>query len=153
MKILLSVCLACVFALSGCASLQNAGTASYSVRPFVAQGETHCCEVAVINGKEIALLDATIEKHGPDYSVHLHEEGVAAFKGQQIAAGATVQLAAEAGKVAAIGALTVAAPALAPIAGAALASGGLGAAAVGAGATLGVQKLLAPATAGSTPNN
>lgn len=120
--------------LSGCASLNNAGTASYSVRPFMVGDKPICCEVTVNNGKEIAVLDATIIKRGNDYEVHLHEEGVVAFEGQRIAAGAAKTLAADTVKAAAIGGLVVAAPILAPAAGAALASPGLGAAAAGAGA-------------------
>jgi len=77
-----------IFLLVGCASLNNAGTASYTVRPFAAgDGSLHCCEVIVNNGKEIAALDARIEAHpGSHYIVELHERGVAAFAGQKIAA-------------------------------------------------------------------
>jgi hypothetical protein len=73
--------------LFGCASLNNAGTASYVVRPYAAaDGSLHCCEVIVNNGKEIAALDARIEAHpGSHYIVELHERGVAAFAGQKIA--------------------------------------------------------------------
>lgn len=118
------------FALQGCASIDNAGTASYSVKPFMAGDRAMCCEVTINNGKEIALLDATIIKSGDDYQVHLHEEGVKAFEGQRIAAGAVKATASSAVKAVAIGGLTVAAP----LAGAALAAPGLGAAAAGAGA-------------------
>lgn len=123
-----------VVALTGCASLQQAGTASYSVKPFMAGDKAMCCEVTVSNGKEIALLDATVVKHGDDYEVRLHEEGVVAFEGQRIAAGAAKTVAADAVKAAVVGGLVVAAPVLAPAAGAALAAPGLGAAAAGAGA-------------------
>lgn len=125
---LLAVC------VSGCASLNNAGTASYSVRPFMVGDKPICCEVQVSNGKEIALLDATVIKRGDDWEVRLHEEGVVAFEGQRIAAGAAKNLASTAVKAVAIGGLTVAAPILEPVAGAALASPGIGAAAAGAGA-------------------
>lgn len=76
--------------LAGCSSLNNAGTASYSVKPFAAaDGSLHCCEVTVINGKEIASLDAYIEAWpGNHYIVRLKERGVVAFQGQQIAADA-----------------------------------------------------------------
>lgn len=117
-------------ALTGCASIDNAGTASYTVRPFMAGERALCCEVTINNGKEIALLDATIVKDGDNYRVHLHEEGVKAFEGQRIAARAVDTAAASAVKAAAVGGLVVAAP----LAGAALAAPGLGAAAVGAGA-------------------
>lgn len=76
--------------LVGCSSLNNAGSASYSVKPFAAaDGSLHCCEVTVMNGKEIASLDAHIEAWpGSHYIVDLKERGVIAFKGQQIAADA-----------------------------------------------------------------
>lgn len=73
-------------ALAGCSSLHNAGTASYTVRPIVIEGKTYCCEVAIINGKEIAELDASVEKEGDNYKVTLRERGVTAFKGQEVAA-------------------------------------------------------------------
>lgn len=121
-------------ALSGCASIDNAGTASYTVRPFVIGDQAVCCDVTIYNGKEIALLDATILKTGDNYQVHLHEEGVAAFEGQRIAAHAIDTAASSAVKAAAIGGLLVAAPMVAPALGAALSAPGLGAAAAGAGA-------------------
>lgn len=76
--------------LAGCSSLNNAGSASYSVKPFSApDGSLHCCEVVVNNGKEIASLDAYIEAWpGSHYIVKLKERGVVAFQGQQIAADA-----------------------------------------------------------------
>lgn len=124
-----------ILALPGCASLNNAGTASYRVKPYTdAQGNTRCCDVEISNGKEIAVLDATIIKRGNDYEIRLHEEGVVAFEGQRIAAGAAKTVATSAVKAVTIGGLAVAAPVLAPAAGAALASPGLGAAVVGAGA-------------------
>lgn len=126
--------LAIVASLAGCASLNQAGTASYSVKPFMAGDKAVCCEVTVNNGKEIALLDATVIKRGDDYEVRLHEEGVVAFEGQRIAAGAARTAATSAAKAAAVGGLVIAAPVLAPAAGAALAAPGLGAAAAGAGA-------------------
>lgn len=120
--------------LTGCASLNEAGTASYSVKPYTdAQGNTHCCEVSVQNGKEIRLLDATVEKRGDDYTVKLHEEGVTAFDGQRIAAGAAQSAATSAVKAAALGAGVLIAPIAAPAVGAALMSGTAGAAAVGVG--------------------
>lgn len=78
-----------VFALSGCSSLQNAGNAEYSVKPFTnSAGTLVCCEVSVKNGKEIALLEAHVSKQGDNYTVDLKEQGVLAFEGQGIAAGA-----------------------------------------------------------------
>lgn len=123
-----------VLGMTGCASLNEAGTASYSMKPVLVNDKLVCCEVVINNGKEIKLLDATVEKHGDDYQVHLHEEGVTAFDGQRVAAGAAQSAAASAVKAAAVGGLVVAAPVLGPMAGAALAAPGLGAAAAGAGA-------------------
>lgn len=131
-------------ALPGCASIQQAGTASYSVKPFMAGDQAVCCEVTVRNGKEIALLDATVIKRGDDYEVRLHEEGVVAFEGQRIAAGAARTMATSAAKAAAVGGLVLAAPILAPVAGAMLASPGIGAAAAGAGALAVGQELTKP---------
>lgn len=130
-----------VLLISGCASLQYAGNASYSVQPFKDDsGATLCCAVNVHNGKEIASLEAHITKKGDDYTVDLKEQGVAAFQGQQIAAGATQAAIDAAAKAAVAAALAPILPALAPVAGAALASPGLGAAAVGAAAVVGGQK-------------
>ena len=88
-----AVLLICVVALAGCTSLQNAGTAEYSVKPFLdGAGNAVCCEVLVRNGKEIANLEAHITKQGDSYSVDLKEQGVAAFKGQAIAAEALKEI-------------------------------------------------------------
>ncbi len=72
--------------LAGCASLQYAGTASYSVKPFEVAGQPVCCEVSIFNGKEIASLDAVIKKSGADYEVVLSQRGIKAFEGQAISA-------------------------------------------------------------------
>ena len=72
--------------LMGCASLQYAGTASYSVKPFEVAGEAVCCEVSIFNGKEISSLDAVIKKSGADYEVTLSQRGIRAFDGQAISA-------------------------------------------------------------------
>ena len=90
--------------VTGCASLNNAGTAEYSIKPFVADKQTVCCEVIVKNGKEYASLRAKVVKQGDNYSVELDETGVAAFKGQEIvgsAVGSTVTTAATAATTAA----------------------------------------------------
>lgn len=147
MKYLIITLSAAVAMLSGCASMQYAGTASYSVKPFTDKaGNVACCEVAVNNGKEIANLEAHIVKT-PDggYTVDLKEQGVAAFQGQAIAAGATKEAIADAAKIGVAAALAPVLPALLPAAGAALASPGLGAAAAGAAGVIGVQKLTTPA--------
>lgn len=78
---------ACAAALSGCASLRNAGTADYTVRPFAADGRVICCEVHVRNGKEMDSLRAHITRDGDRYTVDLEQSGVRAFDGQAIAAG------------------------------------------------------------------
>ena len=129
--------IAALLALAGCASLDHAGTAAYDVRPFVdAAGAPHCCEVSVRNGKEIASLKARIEKRGDDYIVEPEPQGVQAFAGQAIAAGAQRAALDAAARAAVASALAPVLPALVPAAGAALASGGLPAAAAGAGAVI-----------------
>ena len=145
MKKFMTLCLlSLVLALTGCASLQYAGSADYSVKPFKDdKGAVLCCAVEVHNGKEIANLEAHIVKNGADYTVDLKEQGVAAFAGQAIAAGATQQAIDAAAKAAAVATLAPLAPLLIPAAGAALSSGGLGAAAVGAVGVVGAQKALA----------
>lgn len=137
MKALTLICLLSL--LTGCASLNHAGSASYSIKTN-ADG----WEVTVNNGKEIAVLDATVIKKGDTIEVRLHEENVAAFEGQRIAAGMVRQIAEEAARAAATAALAAALPALVPSVGAALAAPGLPAAAAGAGTVLGVQKLSEP---------
>lgn len=72
------------------------GVARYSVKPFVVDGQAHCCEVSVENGKEIAHLNARIEKRGDHYRVEIEQDGVEAFNGQRIAAGAARNAAATA---------------------------------------------------------
>lgn len=114
-----------VLALTGCASLNQAGTASYTIKPMLIDGRTVCCEVAVINGKQYSSLDATLIKTGDDYTVTLSERGVEAFRGQEIAAGAAASAGKAALKAAAIGGAVLIAPIAAPA---------VGAAAVGAGA-------------------
>jgi len=72
---------------SGCASLDYAGVAKYTVKPFTdASGALICCEISVANGKEIGYLKTHIEKRGGDWTVHLEETSVKAFEGQKIAA-------------------------------------------------------------------
>ena len=138
----ISILVLSVVTLTGCASLQYAGNASYSVRPFIGtNGEQICCQVDVRNGKEIAFLEAHIAKSGDDFTVDLKEQGVAAFQGQAISAGATQAAIKSAAEAAAAAALAPVLPLLVPAAGAALATPGIGAAAVGAGAVIGVQKI------------
>lgn len=123
--------------LVGCASLNNAGTASYSMKPVLVNDKLVCCEVTINNGKEIALLDATVIKRGDDYEVRLHEEGVAAFDGQRLVSAA-------AAKAATLGAAVLIAPLASPAIAAMLAAPGLGAAAAGAGAGVLINKAATP---------
>lgn len=95
------IALATLACLTGCASLQYAGVASYSVEPVEINGKPQCCRVAIHNGKEIARLDAQVEKRGDDYTVSLKQWNVEAFAGQQIAADAATASAATAAKAAA----------------------------------------------------
>lgn len=106
--------------LSGCASLQNAGSASYSIKPFVTiSGALICCEVVIADGKERASLEVSVVKQGENYSITLKEQGVQAFPGQAIAAGAAQSATAAAAKVAVGAALAPLMPALLPGVGAA----------------------------------
>ena len=114
--------LICVLTLAGCASIEHAGNAEYSVEPFVTPGGAAvCCRVSVKNGKEIAYLEAHIEKTGDNYKVDLVEKGVKAFEGQALAAqvfGATLSAAQRAALAVILAPL---APAVIPTVGAALA--------------------------------
>lgn len=127
--------------LIGCASLNQAGTASYSMKPVLINDKLVCCEVMINNGKQYASLDATLIKAGDDYTVMLSERGVEAFRGQGIAAGATKSLASTAAKASAA---AVIAPLALPAAGAMLAAPGLGAAAAGAAAGVLINKAATP---------
>lgn len=123
--------------MTGCASLNHAGTASYSMKPVLVNDKLVCCEVTINNGKEFALLDATVIKRGDDYEVRLHEEGVAAFDGQHLASDT-------AAKAATLGAAVLIAPVAAPAIGAMLAAPGLGTAAAGVGAGVLINKADTP---------
>lgn len=139
--------LAATLALSACASLQHAGEASYSIEPFNdANGSAICCKVQIHNGKEIANLEAHVSKQGDNYTVDLKEQGVTAFQGQMIAAGAlkeSIDAAARAAVAAARAAVAAALVPLIPAIAPALAAPGIGAAAVGAGAVI-VKDKIAP---------
>lgn len=82
-----------VLLLSGCSSLQNAGTSEYMVRPFKIGEETLCCEVSIKNGKELHRMTAKIVKKGDDYTIDIDMQGVTAFKGQSISAEAGTNIA------------------------------------------------------------
>ncbi len=145
---LMFVAIAAALAMGGCASLENAGSSSMTLKPFVTDvktGATVCCEVSVADGKQRASLTLSATKTGDNYAFSLDEKGVEAFQGQAIAAGATQAAINAAAKAAAAAVLAPILPALMPAAGAALASPGLGAAAVGAATVLGTQQLTKPA--------
>ena len=76
--------IACVLGLlAGCASLNNAGTAKYSVEPIITDNGPICCRVLVENGKEYAVLKAHVERRADgSYVVDLDERTVKAFDGQ-----------------------------------------------------------------------
>ena len=130
--------------LAGCSTLNHAGNASYSVKPFKDDaGALVCCAVDINNGKEIASLEAHVSKQGDDYTVDLKEQGVAAFEGQRIASDAFKNAVAEATKAAVAGIIASIpglGPAAAGLAQGMAATGSLGAAAVGAAAVVGGQK-------------
>ena len=141
-----------VLSLASCASLQYAGSADYSVKPFKdADGKVMCCAVDIHNGKEIANLEAHITKTGDDYTVDLKEQGVAAFAGQQISANAVGVATKAAVDTAIIAGGVLIAPVAAPLIGGIATSGGLGAAAVGVAGGIGATKVLTPATKVLTP--
>ena len=79
---------------------------------------------------------------GDDYIVELEQQGVQAFAGQAIAAGAQRAALDAAARAAVARALAPVLPALVPASGAALASGGLPAAAAGAGAVVVGQEIV-----------
>ena len=83
--------IACVLGLlAGCASLNNAGTAKYSVEPIITDSGPICCRVLVENGKEYASLKAHVERRADgSYVVDLDEKTVKAFEGQAKVAEAT----------------------------------------------------------------
>jgi hypothetical protein len=129
--------------LTGCASLDYAGSSAYQIRQVIdANGKTGF-DITVKNGKEIALVKAHLEKKGEDFSVDLEEQGVAAFAGQQISADAMKIGMEQAAKAAVAAAIAYGSAGVVPIIGDALNGSGLGAAVVGAGGALAVQKALA----------
>lgn len=135
--------LLCVLTLAGCASIERAGNAEYSVEPFVTPGGAAvCCRVSVKNGKEIAYLEAHIEKRGDNYTVDLKEQGVKAFEGQAIAASVIGASLTTVQRAALATALMPLAPLIIPAVGSAMAAPGIGAAAVGAAGVIATQKAL-----------
>lgn len=82
MKLLISLISA--LALSGC----SYGLTNYSVKPFEdSTGKIHCCDVSIINGKEIGQLKALVYMGADgELMVSLEQSDVKAFQGQAIAA-------------------------------------------------------------------
>lgn len=119
-----------LLALGGCVN----GVARYSAEPVMLDGEPVCCRVEVANGKEIGHLKLHLERRDGFWMLDLEETNVAAFRGQEIAAGAAKSVAGVAAKAVAIGGAVLIAPIAAPAIGAMLAAPGLGAAAAGVGA-------------------
>ena len=130
--------------LAGCASIQHAGTASYTLKRTTLPDNTVIDEIALYNGKELAQLHAHFEKHGADYMLDLQETGVQAFEGQRVAAG----VAAEAAKVAVTAVTAAGAVLIAPVAlpaiGALVAAPGIVPAAAGVGAGVLLNKATTP---------
>lgn len=79
------ICLLAIL-VSGCSSLNNAGSAKYSIEPIVTESNAViCCRVSIENGKEYATLKAHVErKEDGSYVVDLDERTVKAFEGQEI---------------------------------------------------------------------
>lgn len=125
---------AAALALGGCASINQAGTSSLSITPVMVDNKPQGWALDVRDGKQYASIDITATKAGDDYTLKLSARGVEAFRGQEIAAGATAKVASTAAKAAAAAVLAPVIPMVLPAAGAALAAPGIGAAAVGAGA-------------------
>lgn len=138
MKILLITSL---LALSGCASLQNAGLFSVEINPQT--GVTK-----LTDGKQYASIkgNITFTKNG-DYATTFEAMDAQAFQGQAIAAGATQAAIDAAAKAAVAAALVAAAPVVMPALGGMAASGTAGALAIGVGSTVAVQKIVAPVPA------
>lgn len=145
MKYLIATLIICAYLLTaGCASLQNAGSAHYTMTQGADANGNPTFNLDVQNGKEIATVKAHIARDGDKVTADLEEQGVAAFEGQRIAADAFKSAVAEATKAAVV-AIVAAIPGLAPAA-AGLAqgmavTGTLGAAAVGAAGVVTVDKL------------
>lgn len=145
--ILMALAAASLLLLNGCASLNFAGNASYSVKPFVTDvntGTAVCCEVVIKDGKERQSLDVHVIKDGDRYDIILSEKAVTAFQGQEIAAGASKEAIDAAAKAAATAALAPVLPALIPAAGAVMTSGTTGAVVGGAALGVAADRVLAP---------
>ena len=138
--------IAALLSLAGCQSLQYAGNASYKVAPVSVDGHIVCCQVDVHDGKERASLDVHVVKTGDNYDITLSEKSVAAFEGQQIAAGAMKAAVDDAVKAAVAVELAPILPALAPALGAVITSGKTGAIVTGVAADKLINAATAPAS-------
>lgn len=82
-----------VLALAGCASIDNAGHASYTVRSFKGpDGSVACCELEVKDGKEYSGRNIGFQTNGSGAVFQVHEGESKAFKGQAIGAKALTVL-------------------------------------------------------------
>lgn len=80
-------------ALAGCASLENAGYDSYTVRSFKTDGGMPaCCELDVKSGKEYAGRAVQFQTNGAAATLVIQEGASKAFTGQGIAAKAATVL-------------------------------------------------------------
>lgn len=80
-------------ALAGCASLDNAGFDSYTVRSFKADtGMPACCELDVKSGKEYGGRVVQFQTNGAAATLVIQEGESKAFQGQGIAAKAATVL-------------------------------------------------------------
>ena len=148
------IVLVAIIALTGCQSLQYAGSSSYQIRQITDANGKAGFDISVKNGKEVASVKAHLVKDGERIEIDLEETGVAAFAGQQIAAGAIKIAAEQAAKAAVAAALGMATGGALPAVASALEGGGLPAAVVGAGGALVVRKALSkpdPAPVEVTP--
>jgi hypothetical protein len=85
-----------VAVLAGCASSNDAGIANYKLIPYfdAAAGKYVCCEVDVVNGKNIASVNVHITKSSEDaLSIDLNEQGVNGSTGQGIASATATSVA------------------------------------------------------------
>ena len=72
--------------LSGCASIENAGFDSYTIRSFKSDmGVTSCCEFEAKSGKEYKARQISFESNGTGAALMVIEGEAKAFKGQALA--------------------------------------------------------------------
>lgn len=140
------ISIAAIAALASCASQQYAGVSEYGVKSFKDENKQTQYEFYARNGKELAHVDATLIKNADgSIAFKITEDGVTAFRGQEISANAATGAVSTAAKsTAAIMIAPIALPAIGAVAGGLAATGGLGAAAVGAAGGVVADKLLTP---------